>query len=146
MTNDGSPIATELDPNSQAAKIRADDKLRTAANSALGKSHRMLGPGDGPLGTGFRPDGTLTKTHGPMANGAQRVTGSILGQDRASGLAGIGVALPRGYSVLSSGTIRAGDGASINGYGVPVFTIRGPSGVLVTEKGFAPVCLPGGLR
>lgn len=76
----------------------------------------------------------------------QRVTGSILGQERASGLAGIGVALPRHYPLLSSGTIQAGLDASINAYGVPVFTIRGPSGVLVTEQGFAPVYLPGGLR
>lgn len=81
-----------------------------------------------------------------MANGAERVTGSILHPERAGGLAGIGVALPRGYSVLGPGTIEAGRNASINAFGVPVFTIRGPSGVLVTEQGFAPVYLPGGLR
>jgi hypothetical protein len=81
-----------------------------------------------------------------MANGAERDPGSILGERRASGLAGIGVALPRWYPLLSSGTIKAGFDASVNAYGVPVFTIRGPDGVLVTEQGFAPVYLPGGLR
>jgi RHS repeat-associated protein len=141
----GPAVADELDPDSKAAKIWADDKMQAAANSAMSKSHSRLTPGDGTLGTGFRPDGTLTETHGAMARGAERIPGSILGERSARGLAGIGRSLARWTRVghlYAPGVIEGGMAASRNAGGVPDYTMSGRGGELVTEVGFAPVVLP----